>query len=184
LGPTLKLAAFLRGMNLGNRRITNSDLRAEFESLGFESVATFRASGNVVFEASRRSKAALIERIEEGLRESLGYAVPTVLRTAAELAEVVGREPFDPAAIAASKGKLQVSLLANTPSAAARKAALAHATDDDLLAFGTAELFWLPSGGISDSDLDLKAIDEQLGPATMRTKGTIDQLHARFMGSE
>ena len=106
MGRALKHAAFLRGMNLGNRRITNADLRAEFESLGFESVATFRASGNVVFEASRRSKAALIERIEEGLRESLGYAVPTVLRTAAELAEVVGREPFEPAAIAASKGKL------------------------------------------------------------------------------
>jgi uncharacterized protein (DUF1697 family) len=171
-------------MNLGNRRISNADLRAEFESLGFESVATFRASGNVVFEAPRESKAKLIERIEEGLREGLGYAVPTVLRTEAELGEVVGREPFEATAIAASKGKLQVSLLANPPSAAARKAVLALATDDDRLAFGAAELFWLPSGGSSDSDLDLKAIDKRLGPATMRTKGTIDLLHARFIASE
>ena len=184
MGRTLKLAAFLRGMNLGNRRISNADLRAEFESLGFQSVATFRASGNVVFEAPRESKAELIERIEAGLQEGLGYAVPTVLRTEAELGKVVGREPFEAAAIAASKGKLQVSLLASPPSAAARKAVLALATDDDLLAFGAAELFWLPSGGISDSDLDLKAIDMRLGPATMRTKGTIDQLHAKFMASE
>ena len=171
-------------MNLGNRRISNADLRAEFESLGFQSVATFRASGNVVFETPREPKAGLIERIEEGLREGLGYAVPTVLRTEAELGEVVAEEPFDPKAVAASKGKLQVSLLAKQPTAAAREAVLALATDDDLLAFGAAELFWLPSGGISDSDLDLKAIDKRLGPATMRTKGTIDQLHARFMASE
>ena len=184
MGRTLKLAAFLRGMNLGNRRISNADLRAEFESLDFQSVATFRASGNVVFEAPREPKAELIERIEAGLQEGLGYAVPTVLRTEAELGEVVGREPFEAAAIAASKGKLQVSLLASPPSAAARKAVLALATDDDRLAFGAAELFWLPSGNMSDSDLDLKAIDTQLGPATMRTMGTIDQLHAKFMASE
>ena len=181
MGRTLKLAAFLRGMNLGNRRISNADLRAEFESLGFESVATFRASGNVVFDAPRESKPKLIERIEAGLREGLGYAVPTVLRTAAEIGEIVGREPFSPAEIAASKGKLQVSLLASPPSAAARRAVLAHATDDDRLAFGSAELFWLPSGGMSDSDLDLKAIGKHLGLATTRTMGTIDQLHAKFM---
>ena len=44
-------AAFLRGMNVGGQRITNAELRDEFEALGFESVTTFRASGNVIFEA-------------------------------------------------------------------------------------------------------------------------------------
>jgi uncharacterized protein (DUF1697 family) len=39
-----RYVAFLRGMNLGNRRIKNDELRAEFEALGFEGVATFRAS--------------------------------------------------------------------------------------------------------------------------------------------
>ena len=168
-------------MNLGNRRITNADLRSEFESLGFESVATFRASGNVVFEAPKGSKKALVERIETGLEEGLGYAVPTVLRTEAELEKIVAEEPFDAKAVAASKGKLQVSLLATKPTAAARKAVLALATDDDLLAFGASELFWLPSGGTLETGLDLKAIDERLGLATMRTKGTIDQLHAKLM---
>ena len=171
-------------MNLGNRRITNTDLRGEFESLGFESVATFRASGNVVFETPPESKAGLIERIEGGLEEALGYPVPTVLRTDEELREVVEREPFDPRAVAASNGKLQVSLLAEAPSPAARDAVLGLATDGDLLAFGEAELFWLPSGGTLESALDLKAIEKLLGLATMRTKGTIDQLHAKFMASE
>jgi uncharacterized protein (DUF1697 family) len=170
-------------MNLGNRRITNADLRSEFETLGFESVATFRASGNVVFEASSGSKRELTKRIEEGLEEGLGYAVPTVLRTEVELRGVVEREPFGEQAIGASKGKLQVSLLAERPAEAARGKVLGLASDEDLLAFGVAELFWLPSGGTTESNLDLGAIDELLGLATMRTKGTIDQLHAKFMAS-
>ena len=32
--------AFLRGMNLGKRRIKNDELRAEFETLGFVDVVT------------------------------------------------------------------------------------------------------------------------------------------------
>ncbi len=173
-------AAFLRGMNLGNRRITNADLAKQFERIGFAEVQTFRAAGNVVFEAGRESEKKLIGRIEEGLEEGLGYAVPTVLRTAAQLAEIAAADPFPAAAVTKSKGKLQVSLLAAKPSAKARKAVLALATDQDRLEFGARELFWLPSGGTLESDLDQKTLDAELGLATMRTKGTIDGLVAKY----
>ena len=174
-------AAFLRGMNLGGRRITNDDLRAQFEALGFESVATFRASGNVVFQSSGTSEARLRERIEAGLEEGLGYAVPTFIRAAGALREIAASEPFDPAEVAGSKGKLQVALLAAAPPRAASKRALEMATDEDRLAFGKRELFWLPSGGISDSKLDVKALEELTGTWTMRTMGTIEQIAARFL---
>lgn len=65
--------AFLRGMNLGKRRIKNDELRAEFEALGFEDVATFRASGNVIFGAPKQSEGALTKTIEAGLGDALGY---------------------------------------------------------------------------------------------------------------
>ena len=42
------------------------------------------------------------------------------------------------------------------------------------------ELYWLPSGGISESDLDLKTLEGLLGPWTMRTKGTVDQIAAKL----
>jgi len=45
-----RLAAFLRGINLGGRRVTNDRLREPFEALGLEGVATYRASGNVIFD--------------------------------------------------------------------------------------------------------------------------------------
>ena len=38
-----RYVAFLRGMNLGGRRITNDALRAQFEALDCDEVATFRA---------------------------------------------------------------------------------------------------------------------------------------------
>src|SRR4051794_184860 len=83
-----RYVAFLRGMNLGGRRIKNEELRAEFEALGFEEVATFRASGNVIFAASKESESRLRERIEAGLGEALGYAVPVFLRSCAEVAAI------------------------------------------------------------------------------------------------
>ena len=76
-----RYVAFLRGMNLGKRRIKNEELRAEFEALGFEDVATFRASGNVIFAAPRQSEGALTKTIERGLGEALGYEVPVFLRS-------------------------------------------------------------------------------------------------------
>ena len=62
-----RYVAFLRGMNLGkNRRIKNPELLAEFERLGFEDVATFRASGNVVFGADGGGEAALTSGSKPG----------------------------------------------------------------------------------------------------------------------
>jgi uncharacterized protein (DUF1697 family) len=175
-----RYVAFLRGMNLGKRRIKNDELRAEFEALGFADVASFRASGNVIFGADGgQSESALTKMVEAGLSEGLGYEVTTFLRSAAEVAAIAAREPFGAELLDASKGKLQVSLLAKKPTAAARRKVLALATDEDRLAIEGKELFWLPSGGTIDSELDLKAIDRALGKGTMRTKGTIDQIAAK-----
>jgi hypothetical protein len=60
---------------------------------------------------------------------------------------------------------------------------LAAASDEDRLAFGTRELYWLPSGGIRDSALNFKAIEQRLGPTTTRTKGTLDELARKFFGA-
>lgn len=174
-----RYVAFLRGMNLGGRRIKNEELRAEFEALGFEGVATFRASGNVVFGAGGGSEAALTGKIESGLGDALGYEVPVFLRGCAELAKIAAAEPFNPKLPAASKGKLQVTFLAEKPSAAAREEVEALATGEDRLAVAGRELYWLPSGGISESALDWKPIDAALGNGTMRTMGTVEQIAAK-----
>jgi uncharacterized protein (DUF1697 family) len=176
-----RYVAFLRGMNLGGRRIKNEELKREFVTLGFADVACFRASGNVIFAAGEGDEARQAARIEAGLEKSLGYAVPVFLRSAAELRSVAAQEPFEASLTAASKGKLQVAFLVGVPSEKQRKDALDLATDEDRLAIDGRELYWLPSGGMSESELDLKAIGAVLGLTTIRTKGTIDQIVTKYL---
>ena len=172
--------AFLRGMNLGGRRITNADLTSEFDALGFDRVTTYRASGNVIFMASGQAEGELVAEIEEGLEESLGYAVPTFVRTEDEVRAIADFDPFDLDRVARSKGKLQVSILSSAPAKKQRDAVLAMATDEDPLVIAERELYWLPGGGLLESDLDLHAIDDLLGPSTRRTKGTIEGIAAKI----
>lgn len=174
-------AAFLRGINVGKaHRIGGAELSACFEELGLRDVATFRASGNVVFDRDGGPDADLGARIEAGLEAALGYEVTVFLRAAAEMRDIAAREPFARSQVDGSKGKLQIMLLAAKPSHAARRSVLALGTDEDALAFGGRELYWLPSGGTLDSDLDLKAVNKLLGVTTMRTKGTIEQMAAKY----
>jgi uncharacterized protein (DUF1697 family) len=175
-------AAFLRGMNVGGHRISNAELCARFEELGFSEVSTFRASGNVVF-ADDEPPAETTARIEAGLATALGYEVPVFLRTAKEVQKIAAHEPFAQPLVAASKGKLQVMMLATQPTARARKEVLALASDEDRLAFGERELYWLSSGGILDSALDFKALGKPLGPMTTRTKNTVEQVAAKYFAS-
>lgn len=73
-------------------------------------------------------------------------------------------------------------MLPQKPTVAATRKALALSSNDDRLAIARRELYWLPRGGISESELDWKAIEAALGPTTVRTKGTIDQIAAKHCG--
>ena len=64
--------AFLRGMNLGNRRLKMDVLRTLFEELKFSGVETFIASGNVIFTAKSNDPQKLEQQIEAHLKKSLG----------------------------------------------------------------------------------------------------------------
>ena len=176
-----RYVAFLRGINLGNRRVKSPELIAHFEAIGFEDVATFRASGNVVFvDPDGDTEARVQKRVEAGLEERLGYDVATFLRSAKEVAAIAARDPFDAAAIAASKGKPQVILLAKKPTAKTKKALEEITPDGDLMTIEGRELHWLPSVGLSETEVDTKALDGALGKGTTRTAGTIEQIAAKY----
>lgn len=168
-------------MNLGNRRLTNEELRDHFETIGLTDVATFRASGNVVFSCPEgRGEQELAELIEGELARLLGYPVATFVRTGAEVGAIAATEPFDRATRERLQGKPQVMLLGAKPAAPARRTALALAGEEDALAFGPRELHWLPAGGISESSLDMNALARALGEMTVRTMGTIEQIAKRW----
>jgi len=174
-----RFVAFLRGMNLGGRRITNQDLCAHVEALGFEEVSAFLASGNVLFAADRGTPAQIAKRIAEGLREALDYDVPTFVRSAKEVIAIAAHQPFD-TAVGRDGGKLQVALLAKKPTAAATVKTLTLATEEDRLAIHGRELYWLPRGKLTESDLDFKAIEKAVGVMTVRTHRTLERIAAKY----
>ena len=90
----IRYVAFLRGMNLGNRRLEMSLLRGLIEELGYDDVATFIASGNVIFSTSELDVKKLESRIAKHLEKSLGYRVDTFVRTLDEVEAIARSSPF------------------------------------------------------------------------------------------
>lgn len=107
----IRYVAFLRGINLGNRRLKMEALRRHFEALdAVEDPSTYLASGNVIFDVSApaREEAGAEEpreleaqrRLEAGieahLRGTLGYEVDTFVRRLAALDPLLDRVRDDP----------------------------------------------------------------------------------------
>src|SRR5579864_8893291 len=86
--------ALLRAVNVGGTgKLPMSELKAMCEELGFAAVRTYIASGNVVF-TSRKSEAAIKTALEKCLHVYAGAPVGVLVRSAAEMAEVLADNPF------------------------------------------------------------------------------------------
>jgi uncharacterized protein (DUF1697 family) len=90
--------ALLRAVNVGGTgKLPMSDLKDICEELGFGVVRTYIASGNVVF-TSRKSEAAVKAALEKRLEAYAGKPLGVLVRTAAEMAQVLVDNPFPTAA--------------------------------------------------------------------------------------
>jgi uncharacterized protein (DUF1697 family) len=168
-----RYAAFLRGINVTGTRVSKEDLCAPLTALGFENVTTFRASGNVIFDAPSEPATKLAKRIEKALADDLGFTkAATFIRTAAQMRALAADDPFP----REPDQKLHVLFCLKKPPASV----LEYATSSDHLKIGKKELYWAPEGRMTDSELDLKAVEKLIGPNTMRTKGTVDQIAERW----
>ena len=174
-----KYIAFLRAINVGGHNVKMDDLKAIFESLGLSDVATFIASGNVIFR-SEEEPDALQSRIETHLLASLGYEVAIFLRTDTEVAVIAGVPVFDETRLAASKA-LNVGFLkqALEPDALAKLMSLKSDIDD----FHTTdrEVYWLCKMKQSESKFSNNLFEKTLNlRATFRGIRTIERLAAKY----
>jgi len=175
--------ALLRGINLGRRRVRMEDLRACFEALKFRHVATFIASGNVLFATPAADDARLAARIAAHLEKSLGYPVDTFVRTRAELAAVVAAEPFSRREKLDPEHIVTVGFLGAPPDAAQAAGLAAIATPKDAFHVAGREFYWLYRGDrTSDSPVwsspALRALE--LPTMTMRNLNTLRRLVAEY----
>lgn len=91
--PMTQLVAFLRGVNLGKRKMKMDALRRTFEKAGAQNVQTLLASGNVLFEGENTPET--IDAIEQQIEADFGFFAETILRSVDDLREMVHADPFD-----------------------------------------------------------------------------------------
>jgi uncharacterized protein (DUF1697 family) len=90
--------ALLRAVNVGGTgKLPMADLKNMCEALGFGSVRTYIASGNVVFTTGK-TEAAVKSALEARLEAYAGKPIGALVRTAAEMQAVLTDNPFPTAA--------------------------------------------------------------------------------------
>jgi uncharacterized protein (DUF1697 family) len=161
------IISMLRGVNVGgHNKIKMDALRALYESLKLRDAQTHVQSGNVIFRTDERDISRLTKRIEDGIERKFGFRPDVILRTAAEMRDVVARNAF-----AKRRGiepnKLLVTFLASDPGAEAREKVLQIKCDPEELRIEGQELYIYFPNGIGRSKLSLAALERAL-----KTTGT------------
>src|SRR3954447_6153470 len=165
----------LRGINIGSRnRIAMPELRKALEAAGFDDVETYVQSGNVVL-SSRRSAAEVARACERQIEQSFGLDIDVVVRTRAQLAKAVERNPL--AKVATDPKRYQVSFLSGKPAAdVMRKLEEAAAEQKRVVLAGREIYAWHPDG-IGRSRLWTLLAGRGLGaPAPPRNWTTVTKL--------
>jgi uncharacterized protein (DUF1697 family) len=84
----------LRAVNIVGRPLPMGVLREVCEGVGCSDVKTYLQTGNAVVSSSDEGE-SLVRKLEPALEERAGFAVPVIVRTAAELTQIADTSPFD-----------------------------------------------------------------------------------------
>lgn len=143
--------ALLRAVNVGGTgKLPMATLKSLCVDCGFADVATYIASGNVVF-TTRKSEAAVQKALAAALAEYAGKPVGVLVRTAAEMAEVLANNPF-----ADAPPNRVVAIFLDAPPPAGCLAAASHVKEEKM-ALGTREIYVHYGDGMADSRLKIPA---------------------------
>jgi uncharacterized protein (DUF1697 family) len=170
-----KHIVLLRGINIGPRnRIAMPALREALQGAGFTEVQTYLQSGNVVLE-SRAKPEAVRRKVEQLIEKQFGLEIAVVVRTRAQLAAVVKRNPLG--RVATEPKRYQVTFLEQKLSAKVAKELKETAADDERVVVAGREVYaWHPKT-IARSKLWSKLAGKGLGvTATSRNWTTVEAL--------
>jgi uncharacterized protein (DUF1697 family) len=170
-----RYAALLRGINVGgNKKIAMSELRDLLANLGYADVTTYLQSGNAVF-TSPGQPAALGLAIEERIAAEFGKDVRVLIRTATELADVLGRSPLP--GQPENPSRFFVAFLAAAPDPdLVAEIEVQSFGQDQIWISGREAYLWCP-GGAADTPLTHNFVEKRLRvTATARNWNTVTKL--------
>ena len=143
--------ALLRAVNVGGTgKLPMAELREMCGSLGFDGVRTYIASGNVVFSTDL-SEVEVKAALEERLRAYAGKPVGVMVRTAQEMADVLGANPFPD-----EPGNRTVAIFLDAAPPADALESIRNRKDEEVR-LGTREIYVAYGSGMGTSKLAIPA---------------------------
>lgn len=170
----MQYVAFLRAINVVNRRLKMDTLQALYVEMGFEDVGTYIASGNVIFESH---SPPLVHDLESRFNSRYGFASQVFVRTAAQVHEILAVNPWPQ-----DLSLVDVSFLEGVPDQpAARMLEDAVKAPESLVVVGS-EVFFLREKRGKPTVHNESATGAGLGMATTRRgMPTIDKIATRLL---
>jgi uncharacterized protein (DUF1697 family) len=134
-----RFVAFLRAVNVGERRVAMPTARRVLQELGLDQVSSYANSGNLLFSATGTASDH-----EAGIRSALedvfGFELTTFVRTARQVNDLAAAKPFGVIA----PGHTHFALLPLTRLTAAEKRAVeALSNDHDEVVVRGRDVHWL-----------------------------------------
>ncbi|HZQ66576.1 MAG TPA: DUF1697 domain-containing protein [Gaiellaceae bacterium] len=171
----MRHVVLLRGINVGaHNRIAMPALRELLERAGFDEVQTYLQSGNVVLSSSATGE-QVARTCERLIADELGLRIAVVVRTRAQLAKVVERNPFRE--VATDPKRYQVSFLSARPAPAVlEKLEQVRAEDERLAVIGREIYAWHPGGAARSKLWAMLAGPSLKVTATARNWTTVTKL--------
>lgn len=169
--------SLIRGINVGGHKIIKmAALRALYESMGLAGAQTLLQSGNVVFAANQSDRPGLARQIEQAIEKEFGFHADVILRTAAEWAAVIRRNPFRKEAEVAPS-KTAVAFLSGRPGIAAQERLENAHSGPEKIHFAGQELYLYYPDGLGRSKLTNVFMERHLGlSGTTRNWNTVIKL--------
>lgn len=172
--------AFLRGINVGGRNLLKmQDVRQEFNDLGFDNVSSYKASGNILFEANTKPDDA-VKSIKTMLHNLSGRALEVFLRAALQIDEILELDPFKGREVDPSK--LYITFIPNELSEGPMLPLWSRNKDVEIFLVKDSEVYsqtYLHRGSYGAPN---KFIEKEFNvPATTRNWNTIRGIHEKFI---
>ena len=175
----MKYISILRGINVsGQKKIKMADLKSLYESKGFENVATYIQSGNVVFESTNENRKDIKSELENAIEEQYGFCIPVDIRTDEEIKTVFSGCPFDESVQEENGTKILVTFLSSIPEEIHVSSLMAHVKPPErLILVGNVAYLHCPNG-YGKSKLSNTFLESKLSVgATTRNWKTVRKLY-------
>ena len=169
--------SLLRGINVGgHRKIKMTELKALYESLGYERVTTYIQSGNVVFSSRGKNTAPMERKLQAGIERQFGHEVDVFVYGVNAWREMITENPFGAGSKIDPK-RMVVSFLAAAPEAAAREAlAQVESGKDEVRFRGRFAYMYFPDG-YGQTKLSNPVMERKLKTrSTARNWNTVNKL--------